>query len=51
MTGKATLKPESMADIKAVVDYMTKNPSVRFEVQGHCDNQGTLRVPIRDICT
>ena len=43
-TGKATLKPESMADIKAVADYMTKNPSVRFEVQGHCDNQGSDKV-------
>ncbi|MDO5321952.1 MAG: OmpA family protein [Bacteroidia bacterium] len=40
-TGKATLKPESMADIQAVADYMKKNPSVRFEVQGHCDNQGS----------
>ena len=43
-TGKATLKPESMADIKAVAEYMTKNPSVRFEVQGHCDNQGSDKV-------
>lgn len=43
-TGKATLKPESMADIQAVADYMKKNPSVRFEVQGHCDNQGSDKV-------
>ena len=40
-TGKATLKEESMTDIKAVAEYMKANPSVRFEVQGHCDNQGS----------
>ena len=43
-TGKATLKPESMAEIQKVADYMLKNPSVRFEVQGHTDNQGTDKV-------
>ena len=40
-TGKATLKPESMAEIQKVADYMKKNPSARFEVQGHTDNQGS----------
>ena len=40
-TGKATLKAESMAEIQKVADYMKKNPSVRFEVQGHTDNQGS----------
>ena len=40
-TGKATLKPESMAEIQKVAEYMKKNPSVRFEVQGHTDNQGS----------
>ena len=40
-TGKATLKPESMDEIKKVADYMKKNPTARFEVQGHTDNQGT----------
>ena len=40
-TGKATLKPESMTDIRMVADYMKKNPSARFEVQGHCDNTGS----------
>lgn len=43
-TGKATLKPESMAEIKKVADYMKKNPSVRFEVQGHTDNQGSDKI-------
>ena len=40
-TGKATLKPESMTEIQKVAEYMKKNPSVRFEVQGHTDNQGS----------
>jgi len=40
-TGKATLKPESMPEIQKVADFMKKNPSVRFEVQGHTDNQGS----------
>ena len=40
-TGKATLKPESMEEIQKVADYMKKNPSARFEVQGHTDNQGS----------
>ena len=40
-TAKATLKPESMTEIQKVADYMKKNPSVRFEVQGHTDNQGS----------
>ena len=40
-TGKATLKQESMTEIQKVANYMKKNPSVRFEVQGHTDNQGS----------
>ena len=40
-TGKATLKAESMAEIQKVADFMKKNPGVRFEVQGHTDNQGS----------
>ncbi len=43
-TGKASLKPESMAEIQKVADYMKKNPSARFEVQGHTDNQGSDKV-------
>ena len=40
-TGKSDLKDESMAEIAKVAEYMKKNPSVRFEVQGHTDNQGS----------
>lgn len=43
-TGKATLKPESMEEIQKVADYMKKNTSARFEVQGHTDNQGSDKV-------
>ena len=43
-TGKATLKPESMAEIQKVADYMKKNPTARFEVQGHTDNQGSDKI-------
>ncbi len=43
-TGKADLKAESMAEIQKVADYMKKNTNVRFEVQGHCDNQGSDKV-------
>lgn len=43
-TGKATLKPESMSEIEKVAEYMKKNPNVRFEVQGHTDNQGSDKV-------
>lgn len=43
-TGKATIKQESMTEIQKIADYMKKNPSVRFEVQGHTDNQGSDKV-------
>jgi outer membrane protein OmpA-like peptidoglycan-associated protein len=43
-TGKATLKPESMAEIQKIAEYMKKNPTARFEVQGHTDNQGSDKV-------
>lgn len=43
-TGKATIKPESQAEIDRIADYMKKNPSARFEVQGHTDNQGSDKV-------
>ena len=43
-TGKATLLPESMEEIQKVANYMLQNKSVRFEVQGHCDNQGSDKV-------
>ena len=43
-TGKATIKPESQAEIDKIAEYMKANPTVRFEVQGHTDNQGSDKV-------
>ncbi|MBP5302749.1 MAG: OmpA family protein [Bacteroidales bacterium] len=43
-TGKATIKPESEAEIDKVAEYMKANPAARFEVQGHTDNQGSDKV-------
>ena len=43
-TGKSTLKPESMEEIMKVAEYMKANPTARFEVQGHTDNQGSDKI-------
>ncbi|MBR6246016.1 MAG: OmpA family protein, partial [Bacteroidales bacterium] len=40
-TGKATIKAESQPEIEKVAEYMKANPTVRFEVQGHTDSQGS----------
>lgn len=37
---KSTLKPESMGSINEIYHLMTKNPSVRYEIDGHTDNSG-----------
>ena len=33
-----------MIEIMKVADFMKKNPNVRFEVQGHTDNQGSDKI-------
>ncbi len=40
-TGKADLKPESMTEIARIAKLMQEKPELKFEVQGHCDNQGS----------
>ena len=40
-TGKATLKPEADVEINRIKGIMDKDPSLKFEVQGHCDNTGS----------
>ena len=40
---KADLRPESMSEIKRIALLMKDNPHISFEVQGHCDSQGTER--------
>ena len=43
-TGKATIKPESQAEIARIAEYMKANPTARFEVQGHTDSQGSDKI-------
>ncbi len=38
---KATIKPESMVEINRIKKLMDEQPSLNFEVQGHCDNTGS----------
>ncbi|MBO5596747.1 MAG: OmpA family protein [Bacteroidales bacterium] len=40
-TGKATIKPESTGEINRIKGIMDQDPSLKFEVQGHCDNTGS----------
>ena len=43
-TGKATLKPEADVEINRIKGIMEKDKSLKFEVQGHCDNTGSDKV-------
>ncbi len=43
-TGKATIKPESTGEINRITKIMKDDPSLIFEVQGHCDNTGSDKV-------
>lgn len=40
-TGKATLKPEADVEINRIKGLMDNDSSLKFEVQGHCDNTGS----------
>ena len=40
-TGKATLKPEADVEINRIKGIMDNDKSLKFEVQGHCDNTGS----------
>lgn len=37
---KSTLKPESMGSINQILNIMKKDPSLKFEIDGHTDNTG-----------
>lgn len=37
---KATLKPESMGSINQIFNLLKKDPSLKFEIDGHTDNSG-----------
>lgn len=43
-TGMADLKPESMTEINRIAKLMNEQSDLKFEVQGHCDNQGSDKV-------
>lgn len=43
-TGKATLKPESYAELSNVLRFMEDNPTVRLEISGHTDNVGSRKL-------
>lgn len=38
---KSVLKPESITTIKQVKDYLDKNPTIKLEINGHTDSDGT----------
>jgi len=40
-TDRFTLKDESLAELKKLLDFLKKNPSLRIEISGHTDNTGT----------
>ena len=40
-TGKATLKPEADVEINRIKGLLDQDPSLKFEVQGHCDSTGS----------
>lgn len=39
-TGKATIKAESEAPLRAVLDLLAGDPALKLEIQGHTDNVG-----------
>ena len=43
-TGTATIKPESTGEIHRITKIMQDDPSIKFEVQGHCDATGSDKV-------
>lgn len=45
--GKATLKPESYAELDNVVKLLQSNEGVRLEISGHTDNVGTLKTNMK----
>jgi outer membrane protein OmpA-like peptidoglycan-associated protein/Tol biopolymer transport system component len=37
---KATLRQESFVELEKLLDFMTKNPSMKIEISGHTDTRG-----------
>lgn len=38
---KATLRPESKAELERVYDFLKQNPNIKIEISGHTDNIGS----------
>jgi outer membrane protein OmpA-like peptidoglycan-associated protein/tetratricopeptide (TPR) repeat protein len=43
-TNRFDLKPESMAELKKLIDFLAYNPTVKIEISGHTDNVGNDQV-------
>lgn len=39
---KSSLDSSAKKDIATNVDWMKKNPNTRVQIEGHCDNRGTI---------
>ena len=39
-SGKSTLKPKSFSELNKVSDFLTSNPNVKIQIEGHTDNVG-----------
>lgn len=46
-SGKADIRPESLPRIKEIADILLKNPSLKLEIRGHTDNEGTAEDNIK----
>ena len=45
--GTAELLEDSFAELDRVVDMMSENPTVKIELSGHTDNQGSSKLNIK----
>ena len=41
--GKATLRPESKAELDRIIKLMNEMPKLKIEISGHTDNKGTAK--------
>jgi outer membrane protein OmpA-like peptidoglycan-associated protein len=39
-TGKANLQPASFSELNRVIKFLSENPSIKIEIEGHTDNVG-----------
>lgn len=43
-TGKSTLKSESFSELNRLVSILNKNPSLKIQINGHTDSDGSLEL-------